>query len=165
MKYILTEEQFEKVKKTDLVINYDVFSNDWNVLQKFLQKRNNPPYTLIGNVLLNDTETKTLGSLVNIIGDLNIKNCPILTLGNLMYVSGVLNAKDSKLESLGNLIYVGDTINLGGTNIKSLGNLSHVGDDLYLKKTPLSRAETLKTKALIRSKIMVLGRIFTDLNT
>jgi hypothetical protein len=120
MKYIITESQLEIIKDSILKIPFSAFNNDWNLLQKFLNKRGNPPYILKGKVdLRNNEEITTLGSLISVEGNLN-----------LMY---------SSIQSLGNLISVDGDLDLYATTIQSLGNLKSVIGDLVLIHTPISR--------------------------
>ena len=119
MKYIITEDQLEIIKDNILKIPFSAFNNNWNLLQKFLNKRGNPPYILKGKVdLRNNEEITTLGSLISVEGKLN-----------LMY---------SSIQSLGNLISVDGDLDLYATTIQSLGNLKSVIGDLVLRKTPIS---------------------------
>ena len=117
-----------------LKIPYAVF-NDWDQLQQFLERRDNPRYELAGYVDLAEQEDIfDLGNLVRVDGDLDLQGTPIKSLGNLQYVGGDLHLADTPIQSLGNLEYVGNYLFLYGTLIKSLGNLEYVGDTIYLSK-------------------------------
>ena len=168
MKYIITEDQLDKVKDKILKLSYDLFDNDWDDLQKFLKKRGNPPYILVGTVDLTDRrDVQTLGSVVEIWGNLRAGHSSLSSLGNLTKISGSVNLSKSPIQSLGNLTYVGGGggLSLGGTNIKSLGNLNFVKDDLYLKNTPFSRAANINTRRDILNKVFVGGTVFLDIET
>ena len=139
MKYIITERQYKLLSEQEeeiLTIPYAHFQ-DWDMLQVFLKRRNNPPY--------------------RISGDLNLFGSQIESLGNLESVDGDLNLHDSSIESLGNLKSVGDDLILIETPIKSLGNLESVGGDLYLYKTPMSKKYT---KEEIRWMVNVGGDVY-----
>ena len=141
MKIIISESQhrrlFEEQQMVLHIPSLRVFDNDWNQLQKFLKSKGNPPYSIGGNLYLEDSSIEFLGNLESVGGDLYLYNTPI--------------------KSLGNLQSVGDDLDLQGTSIKSLGNLISVGGDLDLQGTPLSK---MYTKEQIRQMVNVGGKIF-----
>jgi hypothetical protein len=179
MKIIITESQYKMLVEQDkdiLRISFNILNNDWDLVQKFLERRGNPPYIITDDLDLSNTDVTSLGNLVSVEGDLNLSHTPIESLGNLESVGDSLYLAGSKIESLGNLTSVGDYLDLykskikslgnlesvGGdlylenSRIESLGNLQSVGGDLYLKKTPLSKKYT---KEEIRSMVEVGGKI------
>jgi hypothetical protein len=141
MKIIISESQhrrlFEEQQQVLHIPSLRVFDNDWNQLQKFLKSKGNPPYSIGGNLYLEDSSIEFLGNLESVGGDLYLYNTPI--------------------KSLGNLQSVGDDLDLQGTSIKSLGNLISVGGDLDLQGTPLSM---MYTKEQIHQMVNVGGKIF-----
>jgi hypothetical protein len=139
MKYIITEAQYRLLMEQDEILNipFHVFNNDWNLLQKFLDRRGNPPYKISGNLDLSGTEVKSLG--------------------NLMSVGGWLNLIGAPIESIGNLTSVGDNLYLFRSKIESLGNLTSVGGNLDLRNTPISETHSEKD---IRNKVEVGGEIY-----
>lgn len=141
MKYIITESQFEKLNREDNVldISFKLFSEDWDMLQKYLNRKGNPPYRISGNLELRYADIESLGNLISVGGWLNLNKSNIESLGNLTSVEGDLHLYKSKMKTLGNLTYVGGDLNLNGSNIKSLGNLESVGGYLFLRDTPLSK--------------------------
>ena len=144
MKIIITESQYKRILKEEEeqkvlhIPSLKFFNDDWNLLQKFLESKGNPPYS-IG-------------------GDLDLEKTPIKSLGNLTSVGRNLNLKRTPIESLGNLTSVGSFLDLRRTPIESLGNLTSVGGDLYLYDTPLSRKYTEED---IRKMVDVGGEIIT----
>jgi hypothetical protein len=130
MKIIITESQYNRIlreKEEQKVLHIPslrFFNNDWNKLQKFLNRRGNPPYSLGGNLYLEESSVEFLGNLISVEGDLYLYNTPI--------------------NSLGNLTSVGGDLDLLGTSIKSFGNLQTVGGYLDLRETPLSKMYTEK---------------------
>ena len=164
MKYIITERQLKLIKEDKIrKIDFEVFNNDWNVLQKFLERRGNPPYIITGDLDLRNNKTieslgnlqsvggdlalsfskiKSLGDLQSVGGTLFLTDTNIKDLGNLQSVGSDLNLYNSNIESLGNLVSVGGYLFLRNSNIESLGNLQSVGGDLYLRNTPLSKTTT-----------------------
>ena len=147
MKILISESQYKRLIETEEeqkvleIPDLRIFGKNreiaWNRLQKFLEKKGNPPYSIEGNLDLRDT--------------------PIESLGNLQSVGGNLDLGRTPIESLGNLTSVGGYLDLRDTPIESLGNLQSVGKGLYLRKTPLSK---MYTREQIREMVNVGGRIF-----
>jgi hypothetical protein len=158
MKYIITEAQYKLLMEQDEILNlpFDAF-NDWNLLQKFLNKRGNPPYKISGDLDLYGAPIESLGNLISVDGYLILEETPIESLGNLTSVSGNLYLNGTPIESLGSLRSVGGDLILFETQIESLGNLRSVGGDLDLDTTPMSITHTEKD---IRDKVNVGGEIF-----
>ena len=147
MKYIITESQYKLLTEDGILkLDFDVFNNDWNLLQRFLDKKGNPPYKIIGDLDLRGVDVVTLGSLVGVEGYLTLRNNKkIESLGNLQYVGGWLDLSGSNIKSLGNLESVGDSLDLRYTNITSLGNLKSVGGDLRMVSSIVESLENLET--------------------
>ena len=148
MKYIITEAQhkrlFEEEQKVLRIPDFKIFGNDWDILQRFLESKGNPPYSLGGNLDLVGLKVESLGNLVSVEHD--------------------LYAYDTPLKSLGNLTSVGGLMDLSNTQIESLGNLSFVGGSLVLKGTPLfpkdaSPRSKQRMEDMIRRKVYVQGNI------
>lgn len=137
MKYIITEDQFKRLKKKPIELPFEAFGNDWDTLQKFLEGRGNPRYSITDNLDLYGVSVRSLGNLISVAGNLDLYGNPI--------------------ESLGSLTSVGGDLVLCGSNIESLGNLSSVGGDLDLHRTPLSKILTGKQ---IQDTIKVGGQIY-----
>ena len=144
MKYIISEAQhkrlFEEEQKILHIPNIKVFGNDWSLLQKYLESKGNPPYSIGGN--------------------LKLWNTPIESLGNLISVEGNLLLRGSKIKSLGNLTSVGDNLDLEGTMIESFENLTYVGGHLDLENTPISEKYSEKE---IRQMVNIRGHIYKKL--
>jgi hypothetical protein len=135
MKYIINEHQYKLLTEEEekvLKVPFVAFGNEWDVLQRFLERRGNPPYEIMDDLDLRRTDIESLGNLTSVGGDLNLKHSEIESLGNLTSVGGYFNLKGTKIKSLGNLTSVGGYFNLEGTKIKSLGNLTSVGLSLNL---------------------------------
>ena len=158
-----TNQQYNLIKESEESIlripTLSLFDNDWDLLQRYMEKKGNPKYSIEGGLNLFGTPIKSLGNLQSVGGGLNLfgtpikslgnlqsvggnlylEGTPIKSLGNLQSVGGYLNLYGTPIESLGNLQSVGGYLNLNGTPIKSLGNLQSVGGDLYLRGTPISK--------------------------
>jgi hypothetical protein len=148
MKIIISEAQykrlFEEEQKILRIPDFKIFGNDWDILQRFLESKGNPPYSLGGNLDLVGLKVESLGNLVSVEHD--------------------LYAYDTPLKSLGSLTSVGGLMDLSNTQIESLGNLSFVGGSLVLKGTPLfpkdaSPRSKQRMEDMIRRKVYVQGNI------
>ena len=141
MKIIITENQFEKLKEPKVlhIPSLEIFDNDWNKLQSYLNRKGNPLYSIGGSLFLQNTPIQSLGNLTSVGGSLYLGNTSIQSSGNLTSVGGYLDLQNTPIESLGNLTSVGGYLDLRHTPIKSLGNLTSVEGNLYLKNTPMSR--------------------------
>ena len=47
MKYIITEDQLNRLKKKPIELLFEAFDCDWDALQVFLEGRGNPKYSII----------------------------------------------------------------------------------------------------------------------
>jgi hypothetical protein len=148
MKIIISEAQhkrlFEEEQKILHIPDIRIFGDDWDILQRFLETKGNPPYSLGGN--------------------LNLVGLKVESLGNLVSVEHDLYAYDTPLKSLGSLTSVGGLMDISNTQIESLGNLSFVGGSLVLKSTPLfpkdaSPRSKQRMEDMIRRKVYVQGNI------
>ena len=143
MKIVISESQYKRLieaeeeQKVLRIPSLKFFNDDWFLLQKFLEKKGNPPYSISGN--------------------LDLYGIPIESLGNLQSVGGNLDLMYTPIKSLGNLISVGGYLNLKNSPIESLGNLQSVDGYLYLRGTPLS---DMYTEKQIRQMVNVEGRIY-----
>jgi len=183
MKIVITENQYNRILMEEEeqeilhIPSLKVFGGNWDLLQKFLELKGNPPYTISGNLDLYGlpvkslgnlqsvggyldlrvTPIKSLGNLTSVGGWLELVNTPVKSLGNLTSVGGFLDLEGTQIESLGNLISVGGNLFFGGTQIESLGNLISVEGSLGLENTPLSKNYT---EEQIRQMLDVGGDIF-----
>ena len=121
MKYIINERQYRLLTEQEeqiLRVPFVAFGNDWDVLQRFLERRGNPPY--------------------EIMDDLDLSGSKIQSLGNLISVGGYLNLGGSKIQSLGNLTSVEGDLMLRNTPLskkytrKEIHSMVEVGGDVYL---------------------------------
>jgi hypothetical protein len=151
----------EKEKKIFRVPGLEFFHENpweaWQILQKVLQRRGNPPYSIGGDLDLRGTQIESLGNLTSVDGNLFLVGTPIKSLGNLTLVGGYLDLDNTLIESLGNLTSVRGNLYLQFTPIKSLGNLQSVGGNLTLRNTPLSKMNTRKQ---IHQMVNVGGNIY-----
>ena len=104
MKILVTESQYNRILKEEEeqkvfhIPSLKFFNDDWNLLQKFLESKGNPPYTISGDLNLNDLPIKSLGNLISVGGHLNLFRTSIQSLGNLTSVGGYLYLSDTPLS-------------------------------------------------------------------
>jgi hypothetical protein len=142
MKIIITENQFEKLKNSEEpkvlhILSFEIFGNDWGRMQRYLDRKGNPLYSVGGSLDLGNTQIESLGNLTSVGGYLSLRNTPI--------------------QSLDNLTSVGSHLDLYGSSIKSLGNLKSVGGNLYLNNTPMSKKHSEQE---IRQMVNIEGDIY-----
>jgi hypothetical protein len=141
MKPQLTESQYRMLMEEQKVLHIPsmkAFDDDRYLLQKFLKKKGNPPYSIGGNLDLDGTEIKSLGNLQSVGSNLYLRYSDIESLGNLQSVGGNLYLRYSDIESLGNLQSVGNDLNIYGTPLskkyseKEIRQMVQVGGDIYM---------------------------------
>jgi hypothetical protein len=168
MKIIITENQYELLKEMEDkpkvyhfpsldIFGYEKPIDNWNLMQKFLDKKGNPDFTIDGDLYLRKTPIESLGNLTSVGGSLDLEDTPIKSLGNLTSVGGYLYLRKTPIESLGNLTSVGGYLDLYNTPIESLGNLTSVGGGLFLRRTSISDKYNEEE---IRSQVKVEGKIY-----
>ena len=123
MKYIITESQhrrlFEEEQKVLHIPDFKIFGNDWDVLQRFLESKGNPLYSLGGNLNLVGLNVESLGNLVSVQDDLYAYDTPLKSLGKLTSVGGLMDLSNTQIESLGDLSFVGGSLVLSGTSLRN----------------------------------------------
>ena len=123
MKIIISESQhrrlFEGEQKVLHIPDLKIFGNDWDVLQRFLESKGYPLYSLGGNLNLVGLEVESLGNLVSVQDDLYAYDTPLKSLGKLTSVGGLMDLSNTPIESLGNLSFVGGSLVLSGTALRN----------------------------------------------
>ena len=144
-----TNQQYNLIKESEESIlripTLSLFDNDWDLLQRYMEKKGNPKYSIEGDLDLRGTAIESLGSLQSVGGDLDLYETPIESLENLQSVGGYLSLYGTPIKSLGNLQSVGGNLNLYGTPIESLGNLQSVGGGLNLERTQIKSLGNLQS--------------------
>jgi hypothetical protein len=169
MNIVISESQYQRLietKKEPKILRFpplDFFDNNpfkaWKIIQKIIEKKGNPPYSIDGSLDLEGTPIEFLGNLVSVVGYLNLRGTLVESLGNLQSVGGDLDLRETPIESLGNLVSVDGSLDLVGTPIKSLGNLQSVGGYLDLEETPISEKYSREE---IRQMVNVRGKIYSS---
>ena len=167
MKIVISENQYNRLIEAEekpKILRFpslEFFDNNpyeaWNIIQKILKRKGNPPYSIEGNLNLRGIPIQSLGNLQSVGGNLNLRYTPIESLGNLTSVGGNLYLYNTPIKSLGNLTSVGGDLYLKYTPIESLGNLQSVGGYLNLQKTPISKKYSEEE---IRQMVNVDGEIY-----
>ena len=101
MKYIITEDQYERLAQEEKILelpDLSYFNNDWDSLQEYLKRKGNPKYSIMGDLNLYETPIKSLGNLTSVGGDLNLYKTPIKSLGNLTSVGGYLDLRYTSIS-------------------------------------------------------------------
>ena len=123
MKIIISESQhrrlFEEEQKVLHIPGLKIFGNDWDALQRFLESKGNPLYSLGGNLNLVGLNVESLGNLVSVQHDLYAYDTPLKSLGKLTSVGGLMDLSNTPIESLGNLSFVGGSLVLSGTALRN----------------------------------------------
>ena len=123
MKIIISESQhrrlFEEEQKVLHIPDIRIFGDDWDNLQRFLESKGNPLYSLGGNLNLVGLEVESLGNLVSVQHDLYAYDTPLKSLGKLTSVGGLMDLSNTPIESLGNLSFVGGSLVLSGTALRN----------------------------------------------
>ena len=123
MDYLITESQLkvivEEEQKVLHIPDIKIFGNDWDALQRFLESKGNPLYSLGGNLNLVGLEVESLGNLVSVQDDLYAYDTPLKSLGKLTSVGGLMDLSNTPIESLGNLSFVGGSLVLSGTSLRN----------------------------------------------
>ena len=88
---------------------------DWETLQKFLERRGNPPYSIGGDVDLYESDVTDLGNLVSVGGWLNLRETPIESLGNLSSVGGYLKLRETPIAKKYTYEQIRKIVNVKGT--------------------------------------------------
>jgi hypothetical protein len=101
MKYIINEHQYKLLLEQDdiLRIPFSAFGNNWDDLQKYLERRGNPPYEITGNLILKNSEFESLGNLTSVGEYLDLGRTP-------------LSKKYSETEEIRSMVEVGSGVYL-----------------------------------------------------
>jgi hypothetical protein len=104
MKIIITENQFEKLKNSEEpkvlhIPSFEIFDNDWGRMQRYLERKGNPLYSIGGDLDLEDTSIESLGNLTSVEGDFDLRNSSIKSLGNLTSVGGYLYLNNTPISN------------------------------------------------------------------
>jgi hypothetical protein len=116
MKYIITNKQYNLIKESEELIlripNLSLFDNDWNLLQRYMEKKGNPKYSIEGD--LYGAPIKSLGNLQSVGGDLDLYETPIESLENLQSVGGYLNLSETPISKKYSEQEIRDMVNVNG---------------------------------------------------
>ena len=122
--------------------SFKMFKSNWGLLQKFLERRGNPPYSIGGNLFLSPYKDKieSFGNLVSVKGSLHLTHSDdLISIGNLTSVGDSQTSLDifadlnlaqcENLTDLGNITSISGGLNLPYCkSLTSLEGLTSVGD-------------------------------------
>ena len=83
MKILISESQHKRIFKEDKeqkvlhIPSLKIFDDNWDMLQKFLELKGNPPYSIGGNLDLSHTDIESLGNLKSVGGSLYLRGTPL----------------------------------------------------------------------------------------
>ena len=124
MKIVISESQYNRLIETEEeqkvleIPNLRIFGKNreiaWNRLQKFLEKKGNPPYSIEGNLDLRDTPIESLGNLQSVGRNLDLEKTPIQSLGNLEFVGGDLYLRGTPVSKMYSKEEIREMVNVEG---------------------------------------------------
>ena len=110
MNIVISESQYKRLieaKEEGKIIKFpslDFFDKDpdiaWEIIQKIVERKGNPPYSIEGDLDLSNTPIESLGNLQSVGGDLYLRNTPIESLGNLKSVGRDLFLKVTPISKM-----------------------------------------------------------------
>jgi hypothetical protein len=96
----------------------DFFNNNpfeaWKIIQKIIEKKGNPPYSIRGALDLINTTIKSLGNLKSVGGYLDLRHTDIESLGNLKSVARNLDLRGTPLSKMYIKKQIREMVNVGG---------------------------------------------------
>ena len=124
MKIVITENQYKRLIEAEeepKILKFPslgFFDEDrevaWNIIQKIVERKGNPLYSIEGNLDLSDTPIKSLGSLQSVGGYLDLGRTPIESLGDLQSVGGNLYLNDTPISKKYSEEEIRQMVNVGG---------------------------------------------------
>jgi hypothetical protein len=97
MKILISESQHkrifkeEKEQKVLRIPSLKLFSGDWDLLQKFLELKGNPPYSIGGDLDLRETQIESLGNLESVGGNVFLEGTPLSTMYTKKQIRKIIN--------------------------------------------------------------------------
>ena len=79
MKIVISESQYNKILKEEKeqkvlrIPSLKIFNDDWDLLQKFLKSKGDPPYSIGDDLFLEGTDIESLGNLQSVRGNLDLR--------------------------------------------------------------------------------------------
>ena len=83
MKIVISESQYNRLIEAEeeqrvlKIPSLKFFNDDWFLLQEFLERKGNPPYSIGGSLNLKNSPIESLGNLTSVVGDLDLRETPI----------------------------------------------------------------------------------------
>ena len=120
MKIVISESQYKRLIETEeeqkvlRIPSLKFFNDDWFLLQKFLELKGNPLYSIKGDLDLEKTPVESLGNLQSVGGYLDLGRTPIESLGDLQSVGGNLYLNDTPISKKYSEEEIRQMVNVGG---------------------------------------------------
>ena len=120
MKIVISESQYKRLIEAEeeqrvlKIPSLKFFNDDWFLLQEFLERKGNPPYSIGGSLNLKNSPIESLGNLTSVVGDLVLYRTPIESLGNLLSVGGGLDLEGTPLSKMYNEKQIHKMVNVEG---------------------------------------------------
>ena len=120
MKIVISESQYKRLIEAEeeqrvlKIPSLKFFNDDWFLLQEFLERKGNPPYSIGGSLNLKNSPIESLGNLTSVVGDLVLYRTPIESLGNLLSVGGGLDLEGTPLSKMYNEKQIRKILNVEG---------------------------------------------------
>ena len=169
MKIILSENQYARLiesteKKIIKLPSMEFFHGDtcsaWELIKKFLESKNDPYYTISGNLILTNCDITNVGKLVKV-KNLSLIESSVESLNYLQQVTGYIYTYRSKIKQLPELEFVGGDFDAQNTPLEYLPKLTYVGGDCDLVDSEIKKLDNLKivrgSLRLTNTKIKSLG--------
>lgn len=137
MKFIVTEEQFDKLNTESEIIDIDmkIFNDDFNLVRKFLKRIGDPLYNLNGN-LYDYFDNDDIGNIVNLYGGLDMSGSKITELPKtLKLISKTLDISLSNIERLPKELKIGRSLIASDSNLIFLEDNLTIDDSLILSNS------------------------------
>jgi len=105
MKIVISESQYQRLiesekQKVLRIPSLKFFNDDWFKLQKFMERKGNPPYSIGGDLFLEGTSIESLGNLTSVGGYMDLSHTDIQSLGNLESVGGNVFLRETPLSKM-----------------------------------------------------------------
>ena len=92
----ILNEETQKPKILELP-SLEFFDNDpfeaWTIIQKIIEKKGNPPYSIDGDLYLGGKAIESLGNLVSVGGDLALRFTPLSKMYTKKQIREMVNVK------------------------------------------------------------------------
>ena len=103
MKIVISESQYNRLIEANeepKILKFpslDFFDKDpktaWEIIQKIVERKGNPPYSIGGSLLLYNTPIQSLGNLQSVGGFLDLRRTPLSKMYNEKQIHKMVNVE------------------------------------------------------------------------